>query len=182
MTSELPRVYLAGPEVFLRSANEAGQAKKEVCGRYGFEGVFPLDAAAPGDATPYETGLAIFRANVGLMRSCDLAIANMAPFRGPSMDVGTAFEVGFMHAFGKPVFGYSEDPRSYAERVEDHFGGRLTMREERLEDPSGMEVERFDMIENLMIEGAVAAAGYRVHVSFEDAVRAAQSHRTASAS
>lgn len=100
----------------------------------------------------------------------------MTPFRGPSMDVGTAFEVGFMGGLGKPVFAYSEDLRSYAERLEDHFPGRLTINDDRLEDPSGMEVERFDMVENLMIEGAAAASGTRVHATFEDAIRAAREH------
>ena len=46
-------------------------------------------------------------ANEGLMRSCDLLIANLTPFRGVSMDAGTAFEVGFMRALGQPVLGYT---------------------------------------------------------------------------
>ena len=41
------------------------------------------------------------------MRSCDLLIANLTPFRGVSMDSGTAFEVGFMRALGRPVLGYT---------------------------------------------------------------------------
>ena len=51
------------------------------------------------------------------MRSCDLLIANCTPFRGVSMDVGTAFEIGFMRALGRPVFGYSNTPADYAARV-----------------------------------------------------------------
>ena len=39
-----PKVYLAGPEVFLRNAVETGVAKVEICARYGLEGKYPLDA------------------------------------------------------------------------------------------------------------------------------------------
>src|SRR3954471_17847562 len=39
-----PRVYLAGPDVFLRDPLTAAAAKKQLCASYGFVGVFPLDA------------------------------------------------------------------------------------------------------------------------------------------
>ena len=42
------------------------------------------------------------------MRSCQLCIANLTPFRGVSMDSGTAYEVGFMRALGRPVLGTAE--------------------------------------------------------------------------
>jgi nucleoside 2-deoxyribosyltransferase len=38
-----PRIYLAGPEVFLPNANDIGAAKAALCAEAGFEGVFPLD-------------------------------------------------------------------------------------------------------------------------------------------
>ncbi len=103
------RVYLSGPDVFFPNAMEIGQAKKEICARFGWEGVYPLDADFSSlleMKAPADMGYASFRLMVELMDSCDLVIANMTPFRGPSMDVGTAVEIGYMHGRGKPVFGY----------------------------------------------------------------------------
>ena len=52
------------------------------------------------------------------MRSCDAAVANLTPFRGVSADAGTAFEVGFMRALGRPVLGYTNTP---LDLVVSHF-------------------------------------------------------------
>ena len=88
-TVSAPRVYLAGPEVFLRDPHTAADAKRALCRRYGFAGVFPLDAEVAGDfATRAERGFAIHAANERLIRSCQLLVANLTPFRGPSADVG----------------------------------------------------------------------------------------------
>ena len=100
------RVYLAGPEVFLSNAKEVGKCKKALCRKYGFEGVFPLDVEADlGGKSPKEIGLCISGVNEALIKNCDIVIANLTPFRGPSADVGTAYEIGFAHALGKKVFG-----------------------------------------------------------------------------
>ena len=40
-----PRIYLAGPEVFLPDPIEAGRIKCAIAAEYGFEGVYPLDAS-----------------------------------------------------------------------------------------------------------------------------------------
>lgn len=145
------KIYLAGPDVFWPNAREAGRAKVDLCKRYGCEGLFPLDTElALADLSPYESGLAIFRANIGLMQRADLVIANMTPFRGPSMDVGTAFELGFMAARGKPVWGYTLDGRLYADRID--ADGADT-------DADGLTIERFDMADNLMMIGAIEDSG-----------------------
>lgn len=143
-----PRAYLAGPDVFLPDAREVGEARKRVCARHGLEGVFPLDAPVAGMETlaPREQGLFLFDRMRELMASCDLGLANLTPFRGPSVDVGTAVEVGWLHAAGKPVFGYTAAAADYADRVA----------------PDGMEVERFGLADNLMVEGAIVRSGGRV--------------------
>jgi nucleoside 2-deoxyribosyltransferase len=136
-----PRVYLAGPDVFLPDALEVGAAKERLCAEVGLIGVFPLDGPYErlGGCAPNEAGLVAFDICVELMDTCELAIANMTPFRGPSMDVGTAVEVGYMYAQGKPVFGYSNAPGAYSDRVE----------------ADGMFVEPFGLCEILMAPGAV---------------------------
>ena len=97
------RVYLAGPDVFSPKALEIGREKKRICSQYGFEGVYPLDAnfdVLSGLVSQVEIGHKTFDLMVELMDSCDLVIANLTPFREPSMDVGTAVEVGYMYSCG----------------------------------------------------------------------------------
>lgn len=136
----MPRaVYLAGPDVFLPDAAETGMRKKALCREYGVEGLFPLDNAP--EAKP--DAAAIFTANVALMRRADAGLFNLTPFRGPSADAGTVWELGFMYALGKPLFGYSAVPGDYADRVA----------------PDGFDIERFGLPDNLMIAEAIEASG-----------------------
>ena len=96
------RVYLAGPEVFLNNAREIGEKKKTLCKEYGFEGVFPIDVEVDTSGkSPTEAGFCISDLNEELIRSWQIVIANITPFRGPSADVGTVFEMGFAHALGR---------------------------------------------------------------------------------
>ena len=143
------RAYLAGPDVFFPNAVEIGKTKKEICAQFGLEGVYPLDADFSGLPTllsPPELGYKSFELMIELMESCDLAIANMTPFRGPSMDVGTAVEIGYMHGRGKPVFGYTNVAAHFEERVQ----------------PNGFLVEPFGLVDNCMVEGPVRKSGATV--------------------
>jgi len=163
-------IYLAGPEVFLPDPQSTARKKREICERHGFEGVSPIDSGVSQDrSSGLETAMAIHRASVDLIRDCDLPIANMTPFRGPSMDVGTAFEMGLALALEKPVFGYGEDRRDYRERVSgatNAEGGR--------HDENGLLVEDFGLGDNLMPVGAIRKAGREVTESFEACVRQAR--------
>lgn len=156
-----PHVYLAGPEVFLRDAAAIGEAKKAICARHGLTGLFPLDTALEiGGMEPRRAGLAISQANEDLMHRADLIIANITPFRGPGMDPGTAFEIGFMRARGRPIFCYTTSDLLHAERAARWAGP--TARERRgegIEDADGLLIENFGMVENLMIDGAVEYSG-----------------------
>lgn len=159
------RIYLAGPEVFLREPRAQAERKKEICARYGFVGAFPMDtkltlANPPGPAD----GWTISRADEAMMRECDLIVANMTPFRGPSMDVGTAFEMGFMRALGRPVFAYTNVTANYCERVRAFFGNRIGVRSDGrvLEDADGNMLEHFEMADNAMMVGAVMSSGAEI--------------------
>ncbi len=162
------RVYLAGPEVFLRDPIVVTGAKKKICHRDGFEGVSPLDTELDLSTLPAkEAGWQISQANENLLRECDLLIANMTPFRGPSMDVGTAFEVGFMRALGRLVLGYTNIDGTLLERTRAQFSGDLRHREgsgDLVEDPDGLQVEDFGLVDNLMIDGAILSSGAEVVV------------------
>jgi nucleoside 2-deoxyribosyltransferase len=154
------RIYLAGPEVFLPDAVAMGQEKVRLAAEAGFEGVYPLDASL--DLTgldPFEQARRIALANEGLIASCDALIANLTPFRGASMDAGTAFEVGFMRALGRPVLGYSNISMPYAARARHvralgPFPGDA--------DGPNVAVEDFGLAENLMLEIAITESGFEV--------------------
>lgn len=152
-----PRIYLAGPEVFLPDALAAGRRKQALCDAYGFEGVFPLDTALDlAGLEKFESARRISLANEELMRGCQLLIANVTPFRGVSMDAGTAFEVGFMRALGRPVLGYTNTPLDLRRRSEMMRAGQQLPFDC---DAGGIAVEDFDLAENLMIEIAITQSG-----------------------
>jgi nucleoside 2-deoxyribosyltransferase len=152
-----PRIYLAGPEVFLPDPVAAGRRKQALCEAHGFVGCYPLDAQLDLSAfDKAEAARRISLANEALMLSCDLLIANCTPFRGVSMDVGTAFEIGFMRALGRPVLGYTNTPL--------HLSTRSAMGRTRIDlpfdsDAAGVEIEDFGLAENLMIEIAITESG-----------------------
>ena len=104
--TDRPKVYLAGPDVFLRDVVAVGERKKALCADFGFEGLFPFDNEVvdrPGASIDNE----IYQANFAMIRVADAGIFNLTPFRGPSADVGTVFELGVMTALGKPCFAYA---------------------------------------------------------------------------
>lgn len=155
-----PRIYLAGPEVFLPNALDIGREKARLAAAAGFEGLFPLDQSLALDGlSPREKAARIYAADRDMMHACDLCIANLTPFRGVSMDSGTAFEVGFMQALGKPVFGYTNVPADYRQRAEAFRARGIPVGEF---DRADLMIEDFGLAENLMIEMAIVASGSSV--------------------
>ncbi len=152
---DAPLLYLAGPDVFVPQPHARGVALKALCTAAGAIGLFPIDNEIDDAAHRPD---AIREANMAMIRRCDAVVANMTPFRGPSMDPGTAYEMGAAAALGKLVVGYTTDPRPYAERV------AAAMPVERapdgaLRDRHGMAVEQFaaPLADNLMMACGVAA-------------------------
>ena len=140
------KIYLAGPDIFLPNGRQIGELKVKLCAEFGFQGLYPLDNGA--DLTD---ALDIFKGDVALMRRADIGLFNLTPFRGPSADAGTVFELGFMYALGRQIAGYSAMPGAYRLRVESPDGGR--------HDRDGLEIEDFGRADNLMITEAIAATG-----------------------
>jgi len=163
-----PKVYLAGPEVFLRKPAEIAAAKVSICAVHGLDGRFPLAAPPePPGKPPQERGYAIFRANEKLIDECDAMIANISPFRGPGMDVGTAYEIGLMRGKGRPVFGYSNSHLSLFDRTLKHDRKGFRRRKDAddtmaFEDHDHLGVEEFGFVENLMIDCAILESGVQV--------------------
>ena len=152
-----PRIYLAGPEVFLPDAHTIGEEKARLAADAGFEGLFPLDQSLSlAGLSPAEKAARIYGADRDMMLACDLCIANLTPFRGVSMDSGTAFEVGFMRALRKPIFAYTNTSSEYRVRAE-RFRARGIPAGEF--DRPDLMIEDFGLAENLMIEMAIVESG-----------------------
>lgn len=159
------RLYLAGPDVFLADARDIGRRKQEICREFGFEGLFPLD----NDDTVGRDAASIFRANCALMQRADIGLFNLTPFRGPSADAGTVFELGYMFASGKAVHGYSSVSTAYRARVGPGLESLAAPR-----DGNGYAIENFGLTDNLMIVRAILEAGGEL-TSIEENAGAADS-------
>jgi nucleoside 2-deoxyribosyltransferase len=155
MTAKMTKVYLAGPDVFLPDAAEAGRRKVELCARHGLTGLYPLDNAV--DLAAGGASLLIFRGNEAMMNEADAIIANLTPFRGASADAGSVYELGYMAGRGKLCLGYSNDPSCYADRVRQFT--EVTSRDGRLVDARGLTVEDFGLTDNLMMIHALDLHG-----------------------
>ena len=155
------RVYLAGPDVFLPDPLARAAALKAVCARHGLTGVSPLDALAdePDSWAALPESRRIALRNEAHIRSCRAVVANLTPFRGPSADAGTVFEVGFARALGLLVFAWTNDPRPFADRTRAFLGDAARPAADGWRDGEGMLLEDFALADNLMIEGAVLASG-----------------------
>ena len=114
-----PRIYLAGPDVFLRDNQKVFETLKAHCDRLGMLGVEPSDGGLANDFTGSDDERArrIYEGNIALIRESDGVAANLMDFRGHEPDSGTVFEVGFAAALGKPVVAYNVPLGSYAERI-----------------------------------------------------------------
>jgi nucleoside 2-deoxyribosyltransferase len=148
------KAYLAGPDVFLPNARAHAQRKVEICRRYGIIGRPPLDEDSESLATipDAEAWLTIFRKNLLMMEECNIIIANLTPFRGPSADAGTLIEVGWFLGRGRPIFGYSNMATPFTERSR----WQVTAVPDACPDVA---VENFGLADNLMIPGAVRDGG-----------------------
>ena len=177
-------VYLAGPEVFLPEPIAAGVEKKariaamSRAADWPFElaGLYPLDNEIPDFSADFDTGMRIYHANIDLMNRAHAVAANMVRFRGPSMDVGTAFEMGYMLGLGKPVFAYydaapfygrEEAPGRYIDRVRTHFS---VSEYDPCVDADGLTVDDFAMADNLMMIGALESGAGAIAESFDRAI------------
>lgn len=147
------KIYIAGPDVFYPDALAIGDAKREICRKHGFEGIFPLDLL-PVDLftakySHKEQAKIIQKACIEGIRACDILVANMTPFRGASMDIGTGVELGAAYMINKPVFGYSMNAHSYLEKVQS-MDSNVTSDGQCFFDGKGQIIEDMDAIDNCM--------------------------------
>ena len=80
----------------------------------------------------------------------------MTPFRGPSVDVGTAYEMGFAHALGKNVFAYTNVALPFTERTIKELNFKVNrVIDGKLRDANGMLIEENGLVDNLMLDGCI---------------------------
>jgi len=144
-------VYLAGPDVFHPDAQRLALTQKTLCRHYGFEPHHPFDQTALSSRD-------IFHTNIDMIRRADAVLANLNPFRGPEVDSGTAFEVGFAKAQGKVIIGYVSSTESLMQRVQRLYGEIRYCAEETLwRDEQDHLVEDFGHSVNLMLAESCAS-------------------------
>lgn len=144
------RVYLAGPDCFRENSLGIYARKKDLCKAYGLEGMAPLDNELDDGDNLFFEAAHIRKGNIEMIHKADIIIAEISPFRGPGMDAGTAFEIGYAQALSKKVIMYSNESQSrYKDRVNDwHNLSGIEYRTSFVEFPS---VEDFQLTDNLMI-------------------------------
>ena len=155
------RVYLAGPDVFLPDPLAWMQRKKAICAGAHLIGVSPLDElpTQPADWAALPEWRRIALRNEAHIRSCVAIIANLTPFRGPSADVGTVYEVGFARGLGLKLFGYATVAAGFLDRTLAAIGGARQQPDGSWRDADGLLVEQFGLFDNLMIEAAISDSG-----------------------
>lgn len=166
----MTRVYLAGPDVFLPDAADWMARKKAICAGYRLAGVSPLDdlLSEPAAWANLPEWRRIALRNEAHIRSCAAVIANLTPFRGPSADAGTVYEVGFARGLGLRVFGYATVATAFLDRTLSSIGGGRRDPDGSWWGADGMLVEQFGLFDNLMIEGGITESGGTVICEDQD--------------
>lgn len=146
MLTKMIKAYIAGPDVFRGNAHHHFEVLKNKCLAHNIAPLVPLDNEIEVDLSnsvkKLRSATKIYEANIDMIHAADIVIANISPFRGPQMDPGTAFEIGFAVALGKPVYLYSDEHLTdYADRVESYGAYSEDF----------LVVEDFGLNENLMI-------------------------------
>lgn len=171
----LKRVYLAGPDLFRTNGIEIGIKKKAIQHELGLIPYYPgdsefdieddyikgLDTQSAGmEPTPEQlkektdkVAMCIAQGHEKFMRNnACCAIINCSPYRGPSMDAGTIFELGFMRALGKPCFGFTNVATNFNKRSRAYSGVTDEITDI---DEDGNRFEEFNTADNLMIDNGI---------------------------
>lgn len=162
----LKKIYIAGPDVFEKDAQQIGIKYKKICIKYGFEGLYPLDNEIKFTHKK-ETAKVIFESNIKLIQQADIVIANLNNFRGKEPDSGTVWECGYASALGKEVYAYMDDTNTYIDRFksnEKHLDKELSV----IVDTKDRIIEDFDLPINLMLGCSIKNI---VQGSFEEVLK-----------
>lgn len=102
------KLYLAAPLFTIGEQVQNAQLADQLR-RFGYECFVPQEAEANPRADVQRTAKSIFLADVTGVDNCDVVVACID---GPDPDSGTAWELGYAYALGKPTVLYRTDFRS----------------------------------------------------------------------
>lgn len=146
------KVYMAGPDVFYPNPLENAAKVRELCAEYGIKALIPIDNEI-FSTDKAAMSLEIFQKNVDLINKAHFVIANIEPFRGPSADVGTIWEIGYAYGLNKKIYTYSDTLENYKDRVIKFEN--LDPSKEHHTDKKGLSIEDFNNVDNLMIQHSI---------------------------
>jgi nucleoside 2-deoxyribosyltransferase len=201
-TQRKPKLYLAGPEVFLPDPVEHAEQQRALCEQYGFTPLHPVDNG-PDVGAPsiealmrlYETvklyhtdprpalmalpsedvrcAMKIYLGNLNYVRQCDIVVANCNAFRGALVDDGTAYELGLGNGLGKPTYGYIDTAPPAVQSVLKRYPYTIQADGVPMDQDGYLVIDDFGTAINLMLEcGMLLSGGRLVEGSFEDCLRA----------
>jgi nucleoside 2-deoxyribosyltransferase len=112
------KVFIAGP-LFSQAEREFNVRVEEELRRHGFETFLPQRDVGRLDELLAREGKRAYRTIFNQdLKGLEQADAVVAILDGPDVDSGTAFEVGYAFAKGKPVIGLKTDMRVFARAEE----------------------------------------------------------------
>ncbi len=148
-----PLIYLSGFERYDSDGEETFGRMKEICKKYGYEAVSPLEQA-PGVTkadtdNPYVWAANVFDNYQQHVRNGDIIIANLNDYRGYEISNDVGFECGMGFQMGKKLYGYMDNTDKLINRI-PHLGAEKGYR-----DQTGSNVEDFDYPANLMFSCSI---------------------------
>lgn len=161
----MKKIYIAGFDVFEQNSIQIGKNYVGLCEIYGFKGLYPLDNIVNFNQEKRKIAQDIFKANVELIKQCDIVIANLNAFRGKEADSGTVWECGYASALGKKVYGYMKEDIKYIDTFNENEKRILNG---ILYDLNDMLIEDFDYNINLMIACSIEKI---IFGGFEDCLK-----------
>ena len=150
------RIYLAGFDTYYADAMVQTDAVRQLCADLGFVSVFPAQVVidSSGEVSP-ELAATIFQRDVDLLRTCDIVAASLFSSDGVESISDIAFELGYAHALGKPLFAYS--PRE----MEGSYG-----------DCAGVPINRMLSVPATMVYGNLTECLQRIRLEVADGIAA----------
>lgn len=169
------KLYLAGPRVFLPNALARAEEERRLCREYGFTALHPADNNLNLNGPEEEVALRIYQGDIAQVRASHIIVANCNPFRGFCVDDGTAYELGYANALGKPSYGYIEDLTRLDTRLKKLYASNsIDLASKRPLDKEGFVITNsFGTSINLMMEcGMWHHGGRLIQGWLEDCLRA----------
>jgi nucleoside 2-deoxyribosyltransferase len=136
-------IFLSGPARYREDAAEVYRGMKDICRKYGYSAVSPLDGAEDlfrGTEDPVIRACKLFDHWQEQLRSCDIFLGDLNDYNGLEPCSDTAFEAGAAWKLGKECYGYMDTAARMIDRIPNAGGF----------DVAGNVIENFDYPINLM--------------------------------